>query len=250
MPVSLNDLEKYTGQLLQCDRFRDYAPNGLQVEGRPSVQRLACGVTASLALLESAIAWGADALLVHHGYFWRGEDPRIIGTRKQRLQKLLVADMSLLAYHLPLDAHPELGNNAQLAARLGLVAEGRFGEQDMGWYGTPAEACTLGGLGQRISTVLGRSPVLVGDPAQAVRRIGWCTGGAQGYFAEALAIGCNVYLTGEASERNYHEAVEVGAAFVAAGHHATERYGVQALANHLALTFGLETQYFELDNPL
>lgn len=248
--MQLGDLEKYTGQLLQCDRFRDYAPNGVQVTGRDEVKRLLCGVTASVALIDAAIAWQADAIVVHHGYFWRGEDARIIGAKQQRLSRLIKHDISLLAYHLPLDAHPELGNNAQLGARFGLQATGRFGEQDMCWSGALAQPMTLGDFGAQIGAALGRAPTVIGEAAKPIQRVGWCTGGAQGYFADAIAQGVDVYVTGEASERNYHEAVESGVAFIAAGHHATERYGVQALTQHLAQQFALEWCYVDLDNPL
>ncbi|QNM96296.1 Nif3-like dinuclear metal center hexameric protein [Chitinimonas koreensis] len=246
----LRELENYTGQLLQLDRFKDYAPNGLQVEGRAEVGRLVCGVTASEALIDAAIAWQADAILVHHGYFWRNEDARVVGTKRRRLAKLLAHDIGLLAYHLPLDAHPELGNNAQLGLRLGLVGEGRFGEQSLGWYGAPEAATTLGEFAARVEAALGRRPVVIGDPAWPLHRVGWCSGGAQGYFGEAIAAGCDAYLTGEASEHNYHAALEHGVGFIAAGHHASERYGVQALAAHLAGQFGLEWRYVELDNPI
>jgi dinuclear metal center YbgI/SA1388 family protein len=245
----LHELEKYTGQLLQVDRFKDYAPNGLQVEGRATVQRLLCGVTASEALIDAAIDWHADAILVHHGYFWRGEDPRVVGAKRKRLSKLLGHHINLLAYHLPLDAHPDLGNNAQLARRLGLVAEGRFGEQDVAWFGKADVEITLGDLAQRIRLALRREPVVVGDLQQTVGRIGWCTGGAQGYFGDAIAAGCACYITGEASEHNFHAARESGVAFIAAGHHATERYGVQALAAHLGEHFGVLTHYAEIENP-
>nr|WP_308418629.1 Nif3-like dinuclear metal center hexameric protein [Chitinimonas arctica] len=243
-------MENYTGQLLQLDRFKDYAPNGLQVEGRPEVRRLLCGVTASEALIDAAIAWQADAIVVHHGYFWKNEDARVIGSKKRRLAKLLGHDISLLAYHLPLDAHPELGNNAQLGLRLGLVADGRFGDQSLGCLGAPDKSLTLSEFATRVESALGRKPMVIGDGDALVRRVGWCTGGAQGYFGDAIAAGCDVYLTGEASESNYHAALEQGVAFVAAGHHATERYGVQALAGHLAMQFDLDWQYFDLPNPI
>lgn len=246
----VRELEKYTGQLLQADRFKDYAPNGIQVEGRAEVRRLLCGVTASEALIDAAIAWDADAILVHHGYFWRGEDARVIGSKKRRLAKLLNHDISLLAYHLPLDTHPELGNNATLGARLGLQGEGRFGEQDLGWYGSASQPTTLGELALRIESSLGRTPLVVGDPARTLGRIGWCTGGAQGYLGDAAAAGCDCYITGEASERSYHDALEADIAFIAAGHHATERYGVQALGAHLAQQFGLTVEYVDLGNPI
>ncbi|WP_414648540.1 Nif3-like dinuclear metal center hexameric protein [Chitinimonas sp.] len=246
----LRELEKYTGQLLQVDRYKDYAPNGVQVEGRAEVGRLLCGVTASEALIDVAIAWRADAIVVHHGYFWRNEDVRVVGAKRQRLAKLLAHDISLLAYHLPLDAHPELGNNAQLAQRLELVLEERLGEQQLLSVGRPATPCTVAELAERVALQLGRRPLVIGAPDQIVARVGWCTGGAQGYFQQALDAGCQLYITGEASESNCHMAVEYGAAFMAAGHHATERYGVQALGRHLAEQFELAWHYVELDNPI
>lgn len=250
MAISIEQLEKYSGQLLQLDRFRDYSPNGLQVEGRPLIKRLACGVTASQALIEAALDWQADAIVVHHGYFWKSEDPRVVGGKKRRLAALLKADVNLLAYHLPLDAHPELGNNACLGQKLGLIAEGRFGEQELGWFGRPERPLTLSAFAERVERELGRRPLVIGDPARLIERAGWCSGGAQGYFGAAIQAGCDVYLTGEASEHNFHSAQEEGVAFVAAGHHASERYGVQALAAHLAAQFGLEWRYFELENPV
>jgi dinuclear metal center YbgI/SA1388 family protein len=245
----LHELEKYTGQLLQVDRFKDYAPNGLQVEGRATVQRVVCGVTASEALIDAAIDWHADAVIVHHGYFWKGEDPRVVGQKRKRLMKLLGHHISLFAYHLPLDAHPELGNNMQLGKRLGLVGDGLFGDQDLGWIGTPDAEVTAGDLMERIRIALGREPILAGDPARPIKRVAWCTGGAQRYFEDAIAAGCDCFITGEASEHNYHAARESGVAFIAAGHYATERYGVQALTGHLGERFGLATQFVEVDNP-
>ncbi|MGQ5522851.1 Nif3-like dinuclear metal center hexameric protein [Chitinimonas sp. PSY-7] len=246
----LRELENYTGQLLAIDRFRDYAPNGVQVEGRSEVKRLLCGVTASEALIDAAISWQADAILVHHGYFWKNEDARIVGMKKRRLAKLLQNDIGLLAYHLPLDAHPELGNNAQLAVQLGLQGDSRAGEQDLLWLGSPDVPLTLGELAARAERVLARKPVLLGDASKRVNRLGWCTGGAQGYFDVAIAHGCDAYLTGEVSEQNYHAAQEQGVGFLALGHHASERYGVQALAAHLAGKFELEWRYTELANPV
>lgn len=246
----LRELENYTGQLLQVDRYKDYAPNGIQVEGRAEVRRILCGVTASEALIDAAIAWSADLVLVHHGYFWKAEDPRVVGSKQRRLKKLLTHDISLMAYHLPLDAHPELGNNAQLAWLLGLTESGRVGDQQLVCHGLLSQPMTLGDFSMHISAKLERAPIVIGDASKIIRRVGWCTGGAQGYFQDAIAAGCDVYLTGEASEHNYHTAVESGVAFVAAGHHATERYGVQALAAHLAARFDLVSHYVELGNPL
>ena len=246
----LNELRDYIGNLLQVSRFRDYCPNGVQVEGRAQVQRIASGVTASQRLLEAAAGWGADAVLVHHGYFWRSEEAAISGIKKQRIAHLLRHDMSLLAYHLPLDAHPELGNNAQLARLLGFVEHGRFGEQDIACYGELAQTQSLEKLCAHVGTVLQRTPQVIGAGQREVRRIAWCTGAAQGYFEQAVALGVDAFLTGEISEQNVHVAQESGVAFICAGHHATERYGVQALGAHLAAQCAVEHRYFEMDNPV
>lgn len=243
-----NELAAYLDGLLECGRFRDYCPNGLQVEGRREVRRLVCGVTASQALLEAALADDADAVLVHHGWFWRGEDGRVTGIRRARLKTLLENDLSLFAYHLPLDAHPELGNNARLGQLMGWTADGRFAEQDVGFLG--ATEGTAGKIAERLAVKLGRLPLLVGDASRPVKRIAWCSGGAQGYFEQAIAAGADAYVSGEISEQTTHLAQESGVPYIAAGHHATERYGVQALGVHLAERFGIECRYVELDNPV
>lgn len=248
--MQIQELQDYIGNLLEISRFRDYCPNGLQVQGRPEIKRIASGVTASQRLLDAAIAWGADAIIVHHGYFWRNEDQTITGIKKKRIMQLLQHDVNLLAYHLPLDAHAELGNNAQLAQRLGLLATGRFGEQETGWHGEMQQAGTLGELASNIAVSLQRQPLVIGDEQKILRRIAWCTGGAQGYFEQAIALGVDAFITGEISEQNVHVAHETGVAFISAGHHATERYGVQALGEHLAGKWQLEHRYFELDNPV
>jgi len=243
-----NELAAYLDGLLDAGRFRDYCPNGLQVEGRAEVRRIVCGVTASQALLEAALAADADALLVHHGYFWRGEDGRIAGIRRARLKTLLENDLSLFAYHLPLDAHAELGNNAQLAVRMGWTVEGRFAEQDVGFLGSTGG--TAQELAEKLAFKLGRLPLLVGDAARPVKRIAWCSGGAQDYFEQAIAAGADAYVSGEISEQTVHLAQESGVPYLAAGHHATERYGVQALGAHLAERLGIECRYVEIDNPV
>lgn len=248
--MELYKLESYAGQLMDAARFHDYCPNGVQVEGRTEVFRLVSGVTASLDLLKAAIAAGADAILVHHGYFWKNEDARITGVKRARIELLLRHNVSLLAYHLPLDAHPVLGNNAQLAQKLGFVAEGGFGEQNIACHGALADALPLRGLGERVTQVLGRTPLIVGDGDRVIRRIAWCSGAAQGYFEEAIRLGVDAFLTGEISEQCVHLARETGVAFVAAGHHATERYGVQALGTHLAQEFGIGHQFIDIDNPV
>lgn len=245
-----DELVKYLDELLVPGKFRDYCPNGLQVEGRSEVRSLLAGVTASQALLDVAVERGADAVLVHHGYFWKGEDGRVTGIRRQRLGTLIRNDINLIGYHLPLDAHPEFGNNAQLAKRLGWVPEAFFGEQDIAWLGRLIEPSDLATLESRVASVLGRAPLVIGEGSRPIRRIAWCSGGAQGYFEQAVSLGVDAYLSGEISEQTVHLARESGVAYLAAGHHATERYGVQALATHLGETFGLDCAFIDLDNPV
>lgn len=247
--VSRLAIEKHLADTLDINRFRDYCPNGLQVEGSERVRHVVTGVTASLALLDAALDAGADMVLVHHGYFWRGEDPRVVGPRRRRLKMLLDHDINLFGYHLPLDAHPELGNNAQLAKRLGLKADGRFGEQDLGWIGSAA-AGTVADLANVIGNALGRRPMLIGDPEQEVSRVAWCTGAAQNSFEQAIGAGASVYLSGEISEQTVHLARESGVAYLACGHHATERYGVQALGEYLSTQFGIRHTFIDIDNPV
>ena len=235
--------------LLDVARFRDYGPNGLQVEGKPEVRKLVSGVTASLALIDAAVAAGADALLVHHGLFWRGHDGRVTGWMKTRLARLLAHHINLFAYHLPLDAHPELGNNAQLGRRLGWRAEANFGEQALGCLGDAAATPDLQSLSAALAGVLAREPLVVPGDGRPLRRIAWCTGGAQGYFEAAIAAGADAYVTGEISEPQAHLARETGVAFLACGHHATERFGAPALGAHLAAEFGLDHEVFDLPNP-
>lgn len=244
------ELELYLNDLLQAARFRDYCPNGLQVQGRDTVNHIVTGVTASLALLEAAIDVRADAVLVHHGYFWKGEDARIVGQKHARLRALLTHDLNLFAYHLPLDAHPEFGNNAQLGALLGIEPKGRFGDDELGWIGVLPQQTTLGAFAELVSARLERAPLVIGDAARPVRTVGWCTGGAQGWFDAAVAAGVDVYLSGEASEQTTHLARESGVAYIGAGHHATERGGVQALGNHLAEQFGVRHTFIDIPNPV
>ncbi len=247
--VHRGELERHLANTLDINRFRDYCPNGLQVEGREQIQTVVSGVTASMALLEAALDAGADMVLVHHGYFWRGEDPRVIGPRQRRLKLLLSHGINLFAYHLPLDAHPELGNNAQLARVLDLAPDGRFGEQELGWTGR-APVQTVGELAVRVEQALGRAPVVIGDPSQAVGRLAWCTGAAQGAMESAITAGATAYLSGEISEQTVHLARESGVAYLACGHHATERYGVQALGDYLARQFGIRHRFIDIANPV
>lgn len=236
--------------LLQPEKFRDYGPNGLQVEGERDVQLLVSGVTASRALIEAAIDAQADAIVVHHGLFWRGQDGRVTGWMRERLRLLLAHGIHLFAYHLPLDAHPELGNNAQLARVLGLQTEGRFGEQDLGFVGAGHQSWAgPQALAEHVTAALGRPVTCVGDSERPVRRLAWCTGGAQGYFEAAIAQGVDAFITGEISEPQAHLARETGVAFLACGHHATERYGAPALGAHVAQVLGIGHRFIEIDNP-
>ncbi len=253
MSTALHELVGHCDALLDSARFKDYCPNGLQVEGRGEVRRLATAVTASQAVLEAAIAWEADALLVHHGYFWRGEDAPVVGMKRRRLATLLEANLSLIAYHLPLDAHPELGNNAQWGVRLGLPPGLPLDPTDSTQVGNIAaldEALQLGALMDRVEGLTARRPLLIGDPERSVGSIAWCTGAAQGYIEQAAAAGADLYISGEISEQTVHQARELNIAYLAAGHHATERYGVQALGASLAETFGLDWVFLDEDNPV
>lgn len=244
-----SEIDSYLSALLQTASFKDYGPNGLQVEGRDQVQRIVSGVTASRALIDAAIDIGADALLVHHGLFWRGHDGRVTGWLKQRLQRLLAHDINLYAYHLPLDAHAEFGNNAQFGARLGVTADARFGEQSLGFIGPPAEPTNVAALADRLQRLSGRTPTCIDGDGRPLTRLAWCTGGAQSYFEAAIAAGADAFITGELSEPQAHLARETGVAFIACGHHASERYGAPALGEHLATQFGIEHRYIEIDNP-
>ena len=245
-----NEIESYLNTLLTVDRFKDYGPNGLQVEGRADLRRVVSGVTASLALIDAAIADGADAIVVHHGLFWRGQDGRLVGWLGERVRRLMAQGINLFAYHLPLDAHPEFGNNAQLGLRLGLVADARFGEQDLGFAAPVDGGVSLAALAERARLALGgRAPLVLPGDGRPLSRVGWCTGGAQGYFEAAIGAGVDAFLTGEVSEPQLHVARETGVAFVACGHHATERFGAPALAAHVAERFGLEHRFIEIDNP-
>jgi dinuclear metal center YbgI/SA1388 family protein len=245
-----DELNRYLDGLLEVSRFRDYCPNGLQVEGRREIRRVVSGVTASLELIERALAEGADALLVHHGYFWKGDDPCLTGARRARIALLVGHELNLFAYHLPLDAHAELGNNVQLGRRLGLVATGRFADQEIAVCGSLDAPMRLDAFALHVKHRLGREPLVIGDPARSVRKIAWCTGAAQGFFEEAVKLGPDAYLSGEISEQQVHLARESGVAFVAAGHHATEKYGVQALGEHLAARFGLGHRFVDIPNPV
>jgi dinuclear metal center YbgI/SA1388 family protein len=255
MSINRQDLLHAFDALLQPARFKDYGPNGLQVEGRLRIGKIVSGVTASRALIEAAIEAQADAIFVHHGLFWQSQDGCVTGWMKQRLALLLAHDINLFAYHLPLDAHPVWGNNAQLGLQLGLKASARFGEQDLGFLGVRADGgqfASAAALADHVKTVLDRSFVYLVQAAGvvgAVKNIAWCTGGGQGYFEAAIAAGAEAFITGEISEPQAHYAREMGVAFIACGHHASERFGAPALAGHVAAELGLTHQFIDIDNP-
>ena len=253
--MKLTDLNNYLNQLLKPEQFTDYCPNGLQVEGRAEIQHIVTGVTASYDLLEAALAVKADAILVHHGYFWRGESAAIVGLKKRRIQFLLQHDLSLIAYHLPLDAYAEFGNNVMLAKQLGLTATGWAGqknknESNMLLLAELSQPLSLKEFAQTIALKLNRTPQVIGDLTQVVQKVALCTGAAQGYIEQAVDAGVDVYISGEISEPTVHIARETGVSYIAAGHHATERYGVQALGAHLAEKFGLTHTFIDCDNPV
>jgi len=252
MAIALTTLLEEAERFLAAARIADYCPNGLQVEGRPQVRRIVSGVTASQALLDAAVEADADVVLVHHGYFWKGENPCVVGMKQRRLKTLLSNDISLLAYHLPLDLHPQVGNNVQLAQQLDITVEGPLDPDNpkvVGLVGSLDEPMSARDFARRVQDVLGREPLLI-EGSQMIRRIGWCTGGGQGYIDQAIAAGVDLYLTGEASEQTVHSARENDISFIAAGHHATERYGVQALGEYLAKRFALEHLFIDCPNPV
>lgn len=252
MEINNKELLKYLTSLLKPEKIHDYCPNGLQVEGKPLISNLVTGVTASEALIDAAVELNADAILVHHGYFWKGENPCITGMKRRRLKKLLSHDINLFAYHLPLDIHPELGNNAQLAKRLGINVEG-------GLETTKSDSVPMRGffeqpispidLSNRIFKQLGREPLHESGERSLIETVGWCTGGGQNYIDQAAEQGLDAYITGEVSEQTIHTAREMGIHFFAAGHHATERYGAKALGEHLTAELGLQVKFVDIDNP-
>ncbi len=247
--IERDALNQHLDLLLEVSRFKDYGPNGLQVEGKASIRKVVSGVTASMDLIQAAIAAQADAIVVHHGLFWRGQDGRLTGWMKKRVAALMAHDINLFAYHLPLDAHASLGNNVQWGKRLGLAADQRFGEQDLGFLGDAPEQWDLTSLAELVGQTMGRAPTVVAGDGRAIKRVAWCSGGAQSYFEAAIAAGADVFLTGEISEPQTHYARETGVAFMACGHHASERYGAQALGRRIAHDFALEHEFIDIDNP-
>ncbi|UJR62609.1 type 2 GTP cyclohydrolase I [Dickeya zeae] len=242
------ELESLINGFLNVAAFQDYGPNGLQVEGRSDVQRIVTGVTACQALLDAAVAQQADAVLVHHGYFWRNEPAVVRGMKRQRLKTLLANDLNLYGYHLPLDAHPQIGNNAQLAAMLDIRVLGEI--EPLLPYGEVAQPCSGDALRHTLERVLERPVLHCGDNAPAqIRRIAWCTGGGQGFIDQAADFGVDAFITGEVSEKTIHTAREMGLHFYAAGHHATERAGIRALGEWLTAQHGFDVTFIDIPNP-
>ncbi len=248
--VELDRLVRYCDDLLDAPSFSDYAPNGLQIEGRGRIGRIVTGVTACQALIDAAIEARADLLLVHHGFFWKSETLQITGIKHRRIAALIRADIGLLAYHLPLDAHPELGNNARLAHEMGWSIEGRFGRDELGFFGSLPRPVSAAELKNQITATLGREPLHLPGGRERIERIAWCSGAAQGFIEEASALGVDAFVSGEVSESTTHFAREAGIHYFACGHHATERYGVQALGDHLSEKFDVECNFIEIDNPV
>ncbi|MDH3325817.1 MAG: Nif3-like dinuclear metal center hexameric protein [Gammaproteobacteria bacterium] len=251
--AGLSDIVKFANTYLNIDQFDDYCPNGLQVEGGHNVTKILTAVTASQAVLDGAVEQGVDMVMVHHGYFWRGEAEPITGLKYKKIRTLIDNNISLLAYHLPLDAHPECGNNAQLAKLLGVKVRSCFGPGKIQLVvsGELAEPIPVYLFVEQVRRVTGREPLHIGaDKNKLVRTVGICTGGAQNYFSSAIDYGVDIYVTGEVSEQNFHMAIESGVDFISAGHHATERYGVQALGDVLCNKFSIQANYFEISNPI
>ena len=251
--VLLQDLVNYCDQLLAIDQFQDYCPNGLQVEGKSHITTLVSGVTASQSLIDAAIAQNADVVLVHHGYFWKGENPCVVGMKRRRLQTLLTTDVSLLAYHLPLDAHDSLGNNAQLGRLLGFAVRGGFGGgrgPDIALHGELRAPASPQQLSDHIAQQLHRMPLHIPGESDHISKVAWCTGAAQSYIETAVALGADAFISGEISEQTVHVAREMGIHYYSAGHHATERYGVKALGEHLAEYFEIEHRFIDIENPV
>lgn len=251
--ITRTEFQSYLETLLEPSRFQDYCPNGLQVEGNEYVKNLVTGVTASQELIEAALDFNADTILVHHGYFWRGEDPRVIGIKQRRLKQLLVNNVNLIAYHLPLDAHPTLGNNAQLARLLDIETDGRIsgtGDPAIALCGGLVEPKTVTEFTARIRQALGREPLVIQGHDRPITTVGWCSGAAQDYIKQAAELGLDAFISGEISEQTVHLARELGINYFAAGHHATERYGVKALGEHLAQQFDIQHQFIDIDNPV
>lgn len=252
--VLRKQLVDYLHGFLNVDDFNDYCPNGLQLEGCAEIKHIVAGVTASQSLIDVAVEKGADAILVHHGYFWKGEGAAIVGIKQKRIKALLAADINLLAYHLPLDTHKELGNNAQLARQMDfeeVASQSLNGVSDLLWQGQLKQEMTAHQFNESLNTSLGRSALWLSSASnQPIKTVAWCSGGAQSYIEAAAELGVDAYISGEVSEQTTHQALELDIHYFAAGHHATERYGVQALARHLSEKFDISCEYVDIDNPV
>ncbi|ACA86969.1 Nif3-like dinuclear metal center hexameric protein [Shewanella woodyi] len=250
--MTRSELSQYLSEFLQVAKYKDYAPNGLQVEGREQIATIVTGVSACQALIDKAIELNADAILVHHGFFWKGEPQVITGMKQRRIKALLSQDINLYGYHLPLDGHPKLGNNAELARRLDITgAESLEGvAQGLVWQGRLDKPMSAKAFSARLAQVLNREALHIGDEEGEIQTLAWCSGGAQDYIDIASELGVDAFISGEVSERTYHSAIELGVHYFAAGHHATERYGIQALGEHLASEFGLTHHFVDIDNPV
>jgi dinuclear metal center YbgI/SA1388 family protein len=248
--MQLKQLCDFCNEYLKVDDFNDYCPNGLQVEANPAVEHIVCGVTASQALIEAAIDAGADTLIVHHGYFWKGESQPISGVKGRRIASLIRNNINLLAFHLPLDAHPEVGNNVQLAQIMGWQIERSGGEQGLLFEGRISQKTSLLDLSQQIESRLDTRALVISAGDHAIERIAWCSGAAQGFIEAAAAAGVDAFVSGEVSEPTFHLAQELGVHYIAAGHHATERYGVQALGLEIARRFAVQQQFIDIPNPV
>ena len=251
--VELNELVSWCNHILNVKAFKDYCPNGLQVESSAQLHKIITAVTASQEAIDAAIAEKADAILVHHGYFWKGEPDVLTGIKGQRIKKLMQHNISLIAYHLPLDAHITLGNNAALADLLKITVTGALDPSEaypIGNVGELVSAMTPEQLSQHILLCLGRQPLHLAGTSTIIKKVGFCTGGAQDYLYKAALQGCDAYISGEVSERTYHEAKELGIHYFACGHHATERGGVQRLGTAIAKQFNVEVKFIDYDNPV
>lgn len=248
--MQLKQLCDFCNDYLKVDDYNDYCPNGLQVEANPVVEHIVCGVTASQALIEAAIDAGADTLIVHHGYFWKGESQPLSGIKGRRIASLIRNNINLLAFHLPLDAHGEVGNNVQLARIMGWRLARSGGEQGLLFEGTLPQRLSLEDLSQQIESRIDTRALAISGGDHAIERIAWCTGAAQGFIEEAAAAGVDAFVSGEVSEPTFHLAREMGIHYIAAGHHATERYGVQALGLEIARRFSVQQQFIDIPNPV
>jgi dinuclear metal center YbgI/SA1388 family protein len=248
--VNLSKLSHFLSETLQPQKFSDYCPNGLQIEGKLEIKKVVTGVTASMAFLNAAHIANADAVLVHHGYFWRGENPAITGIKKRRIQFLLQNEISLFGYHLPLDTHPDFGNNVMLGKQLGFKNVAWLDDKQMVAWAELSEPQTLQNFATFVSGKLGRRPQVIGDIKKDIKTVAWCTGAAQSYIEQAIAANIDVYISGEISEQTVHLARESGTAYIAAGHHATERYGIEALGQCVAQNLDLEHEFIDIENPV